>query len=230
MYKIYWIYQDVGGVRMANSRKIIISRSKKFTGCLWDMLVYVDGVKYGKIANGQTVSCVLDSNAHMLIFTYNYGKGVTQSEPISVPANDLDYHYDVGLKNGLTHAYIVVSENPIQASKNADIIAERRKNYDIKNRVDTLLKKIENEKHPLYGRDYTQLRQLPPYCLQSNYFKQYVQNKRSAMYKGIAINYFGEGMDMYICYTWLREMAELCMVDKSKFPSLAHYNYMIEKK
>lgn len=210
---------------MAN-RKFIITREKKFVGGGADYLVYIDGKCIGRIDNGETASIVVSPSRHIVYVVAKFSEGNARSNEISMPANDLDYHYRVTSSMGLLRGNISLSEDYEQAAYNKSILEKRQKLDNIISRVDRVMKPIM-ESGTMGERDFSGINTLTTEYTSSEYYKNVISTLRNEYYKAIAIKYFDTGMSHSKIYQILKEVATFTRENIATFESLKHYDYMM---
>lgn len=213
---------------MENTREVIIKQQDELFYKA-SAYLYIDGENQGKLPNGKTGAIDIDFTSHKIMVVYNDGYKNYPSNVCIVPANDLSYQYIFVADVGFFKTNITLNEDMNITNRNNKILADRKVFYDIKSKVDSVFKKIQDEENPLHGRNYELVNTLPDYCLNSKYYKDFVSKLGAAIYKSLADSYFGEGLSMDVCYQGIRDVANMLRVDKNKFPSTAHYDYMIIK-
>ncbi len=90
------------------SRKLSVTRPKKFAGCLIPFTVYVNSLPVGKVKNGKTLVCDLPSDKDLIIqVSANTSTGTAQGSICTVPAGEsnldfslfIDYSFWVGIRD-----------------------------------------------------------------------------------------------------------------------------------
>lgn len=211
---------------MANGRKLIITRPKKFVGAATKYIVYVDGQNIGNVRNGETATCLISTNAHSVCVVNYYDNGSAQSNDVYVPANDLDYHFNISVKTGLLSPVIELTEDAPQAAYNRQILEKRNKINDIVTKVDAVMKPIL-ESNPVGERDFSPINNLAYEYKNSDYFKGIIDTLRKEYYKNLAIKCFDTGMGHSKIYSVLKEIASFTGENIATFESLKHYDYMM---
>lgn len=210
---------------MAN-RKFIITREKKFVGGGADYLVYIDGKCIGRIDNGETASIVVSPSRHIIYVVAKFSEGSARSNDISMPANDLDYHYRITTSMGLLRGNVSLSEDYEQAAYNRNILEKRQKVNNIISRVDRVMKPIIDSA-PVGERDFKSLNTLTVEYTNSEYYKNVINTLRGEYYKAISVKYFDTGISHSKIYQILKEVAEFTRENIATFESLKHYDYML---
>lgn len=210
---------------MAN-RKFIITREKKFVGGGADFLVYIDGKCIGRVDNGETASIVVSSNRHIIYVVAKFSEGNVRSNDISMPANDLDYHYRVTSSMGLLRGNISLTEDYEQAAYNRSILEKRQKLDNIISRIDRVMKPII-ESGTMGERNFAGINTLTVEYTNSEYYKNVISTLRNEYYKAIAIKYFDTGMSHSKIYQILKEITTFTRENITTFESLKHYDYMM---
>lgn len=215
---------------MGQTRELVIKQDEElfYKTCAY---LYIDGENQGKLPNGKTGSIDIDFSSHKVMVVYNDGYKNYPSNVVIVPANDLTYVYHFIADTGFFKTNISLVEDEKWSEKNKKILMERQVFNTIKTKIDSVFNEIVGKAHPITKeRDYSLLKNLPDYCLKSDYFKKIVNNMGMQICESVSNNYFGIGMSIDNFYKAMKDLADLYMLDYSRFPSLNHYNYLITEK
>lgn len=214
---------------MKTGRKLTFTREKKFMGSGLYCLVHVDGKNLGDVPNGETATNTVSTNAHSIYVVFKAGDTSLSSNEVTIPANDLDYHFHITYKPGWLRDSVELTEDETQASYNRQIIENRNRINDIVSTVNAVIKLII-ESNVIGQRDFSPINKLDAQYKNSDYFKQKINNLRSGYFKGIATNYFEGGVTHSTIYAVLKEITSFTGESIETFESLKHYDYMITRR
>ena len=215
---------------MSKTRELVIEQEEELF-YKTSAYLYVDGENQGKLPNGKNGSIDIDFSSHKVMVVYNDGYKNYPSNVVIVPANDLTYVYRFVADVGFFKTNITLTENEKWAQRNKKILMDRQAFNTIKSKVDNAFREIVEKEHPItHEKDYTLLKNLPEYCIKSEYFKKIVNDIGMQICESVSNNYFGSGMGIDEFYRAMKDLADLYMLEHSRFPALNHYDYMIKEK
>lgn len=221
---------------MGNTRKLILTREKKFNEGTADWLILIDGKQVGYLRREETKEFVISQQAHRVSFVrpfFDKNKGLIDQEIkiADLPASFIDWHIHISCTTNFFTGQIEVevTEDKEQAMYNKKVWDEYLQAKENKNQIDRLIDDICKE--PIGTRDFSRINQLPAKNKETQYYRNAIYSIRNVYYRDLVERYFEkDGVGIDIIFKITKELEAIDLISDEIASLTKHYDYIVKEK
>ena len=221
---------------MGNTRKLILTREKKFNEGIAEWVILVDGNPVGRLGREETKEFIITQQAHRVSFLRPFlskNKGWIEQEikVADLPGNFLDWHIHITCTtNFITgQTEVEITEDYGQATYNKRVWGEYLAEKENKNTIDRLIDDICRDS--IGTRDFSRMNQLPSQNKNTQYYRDAIYSLRNVYYRDLVDRYFNQdsfGIDIII--RMLKDLETIDLISEEVKGLLKHYDYFVTQK